>query len=48
MISGYVQNGENEEALKFFSKMQAFGKIRPNQGTFVSTLGACSNLAGLS
>lgn len=48
MITGYVQNGENEEALKFFSKMQAFGKIRPNQGTFVSTLGACSNLAGLS
>ncbi|KAJ4961350.1 hypothetical protein NE237_021260 [Protea cynaroides] len=47
MITGYVQDGQSEEALKVFSLMQADG-IKPNQGTFVSILGACSNLAGLS
>ncbi|XP_043715883.1 pentatricopeptide repeat-containing protein At2g35030, mitochondrial-like [Telopea speciosissima] len=46
MITGYVQDGQSEEALKVFSAMQADG-IKPNQGTFVSILGACSNLAGL-
>lgn len=47
MISGYVQEGENEEALKIFSRMLSTDGAKPNQGTFVSVLGACSNLAGL-
>lgn len=47
MITGYIQDGQNEEALKIFSKMVAAGGVRPNQGTFVSILSACSNLAGL-
>ncbi|KAF8401778.1 hypothetical protein HHK36_012724 [Tetracentron sinense] len=46
MITGNVQDGHSEEALKTFSGMQIEG-IKPNQGTFVSILGACSNLAGL-
>ncbi|GMH00689.1 hypothetical protein Nepgr_002528 [Nepenthes gracilis] len=48
MITGYVQEAENEEALKIFSGMQLVDGIKPNQGTFVSILGACSNLAGLN
>ncbi|KAK9112569.1 hypothetical protein Scep_020088 [Stephania cephalantha] len=46
LITGYVQDGQSEEALKLFSRMQ-IEKVRPNQGTFVSVLSACSNLAGL-
>ncbi|XP_010253409.1 PREDICTED: pentatricopeptide repeat-containing protein At2g35030, mitochondrial-like [Nelumbo nucifera] len=46
MITGYVRDGQSEEALKIFSRMQADG-IKPNQGTFVSILRACSDLAGL-
>ncbi|KAK9109380.1 hypothetical protein Sjap_017440 [Stephania japonica] len=46
LITGYVQDGQSEEALKLFSRMQ-IDKVRPNQGTFVSVLSACSNLAGL-
>ncbi|OVA04209.1 Pentatricopeptide repeat [Macleaya cordata] len=46
MITGYVQDEQSEEALKIFSRMQVEG-ILPNQGTFVSVLSACSNLAGL-
>ena len=47
MITGYVQEGESEEALKIFSRMLSTNGAKPNQGTFVSVLGACSNLAGL-
>ncbi|XP_022983729.1 pentatricopeptide repeat-containing protein At2g35030, mitochondrial [Cucurbita maxima] len=47
MISGHVQDGQSEEALKIFSEMQAANNVKPNEGTFVSVLGACSNLAGL-
>ncbi|GFY84744.1 pentatricopeptide repeat (PPR) superfamily protein [Actinidia rufa] len=46
MITGYVQDGQSEEALKIFSGMVTNG-VKPNQGTFVSVLAACSNLAGL-
>ncbi|KAF5175280.1 Pentatricopeptide repeat-containing protein [Thalictrum thalictroides] len=46
MITGHIQDGQSEEALKIFSKMQAEG-IKPNQGTFVCILNACSDLAGL-
>lgn len=47
MISGHLQDGQSEEALKIFSEMQAADDVKPNEGTFVSVLGACSNLAGL-
>ncbi|KAK8649154.1 hypothetical protein V6N13_129888 [Hibiscus sabdariffa] len=47
MITGYVQGEQSEEALKIFSKMLAEDKVKPNEGTFVSVLSACSNLAGL-
>ncbi|GAB2293573.1 hypothetical protein Dimus_027782 [Dionaea muscipula] len=48
MIDGYVQEGANEEALQIFSYMQITNGGKPNQGTFVSVLAACSNLAGLT
>ncbi|KAM0990715.1 hypothetical protein ACFX2C_009192 [Malus domestica] len=48
MITGYVQDGENEKALMTFSNMLADNGVKPNQGTFVSVLSACSNLAGFS
>ncbi|OMO78031.1 hypothetical protein CCACVL1_14691 [Corchorus capsularis] len=47
MITGYVQDGQSEEALKIFSKMLAEDGVKPNKGTFVSVLSACSDLAGL-
>ncbi|XP_058067950.1 pentatricopeptide repeat-containing protein At2g35030, mitochondrial-like [Magnolia sinica] len=46
LITGYVQDGQSEEAMKIFSRMLNDG-IKPNQGTFVSVLSACSSLAGL-
>ncbi|KAI4319628.1 hypothetical protein MLD38_033207 [Melastoma candidum] len=48
LINGYVQDGQNEQALRIFSLMLADDAVKPNQGTFVSVLGACSNSAGLS
>ncbi|KAA0053867.1 pentatricopeptide repeat-containing protein [Cucumis melo var. makuwa] len=47
VISGHVQDGRSEEALKIFSEMQAANNVKPNEGTFVSVLGACSKLAVL-
>ncbi|EOA29057.1 hypothetical protein CARUB_v10025312mg [Capsella rubella] len=47
MITGYVENKENEDALKFFSKMLRDGYVKPNVGTYVSILSACSDSAGL-
>ncbi|XP_031260825.1 pentatricopeptide repeat-containing protein At2g33680 [Pistacia vera] len=46
MIGGYVQNGESEEALSMYARMQALG-IFPNELTMASVLKACSNLAAL-
>lgn len=46
MIGGYVQNGENEEALSLYCKMQTEG-IMPNELTMASVLKACSCLAAL-
>ncbi|KAK3231933.1 hypothetical protein Dsin_003814 [Dipteronia sinensis] len=46
MIGGYVQNGENEEALVLYGKMQARG-IFPNELTMSSVIKACSSLAAL-
>lgn len=48
MMTGYVQHGLSEEALKAFSKMLAADGLKPNTGTFVTVLGACSDLAGLT
>ncbi|KDP26242.1 hypothetical protein JCGZ_22488 [Jatropha curcas] len=47
MITGYVQNGESEAALEMFMEMVRDGGVKPNEGTFVNVLGACSDLAGL-
>ncbi|KAF5742350.1 pentatricopeptide repeat-containing protein [Tripterygium wilfordii] len=46
MIAGYVQNGENEEALSMYCRMQTDG-ILPNEITMASILKACSSLAAL-
>ncbi|KAK4775633.1 hypothetical protein SAY87_023594 [Trapa incisa] len=46
MISGYVHNGENEDALCLYCQMRAEG-IVPNELTMVSVLRACSCLAAL-
>ncbi|XP_068635896.1 putative pentatricopeptide repeat-containing protein At2g01510 [Aristolochia californica] len=46
MISGYVQMGEYEEAIKMFSKMQQ-AHVTSDQATFSSILRACSSLASL-
>uniref|UniRef100_A0A2P2Q8Y3 Pentatricopeptide repeat-containing protein n=1 Tax=Rhizophora mucronata TaxID=61149 RepID=A0A2P2Q8Y3_RHIMU len=46
MIAGYVQNGENEDALNLYGKMQMEG-ILPNELTMASVLKACSSLAAL-
>ncbi|KAL2482998.1 Pentatricopeptide repeat-containing protein [Forsythia ovata] len=48
MINGYVQDGQSEEALRTFFNMKKDSRVNPNEGTFVSVLGACSDLAGLS
>eukprot|EP01018_Ginkgo_biloba_P019053 Gb_20266 [translate_table: standard] len=45
-ISGYVQNGCGQEALKLFRQMQQAG-IKPNQFTFVNVLRACASLRDL-
>ncbi|KAF2310165.1 hypothetical protein GH714_007008 [Hevea brasiliensis] len=46
MIAGYVQNGENEDALSLYGRMQMEG-ILPNDLTMASVLKACSSLAAL-
>ncbi|GFS45966.1 tetratricopeptide repeat (TPR)-like superfamily protein [Actinidia rufa] len=46
VIGGYVQNGENEDALILYGKMQMAG-ILPNELTMASVLKACSSLAAL-
>lgn len=46
MIGGYVQNGENEEALCLYARMQIEG-IMPNELTMASVMKACSCLAAL-
>ncbi|XP_058079705.1 pentatricopeptide repeat-containing protein At1g08070, chloroplastic-like [Magnolia sinica] len=42
MIMGLAINGQGEEALELFSKMEDFG-IQPNDGTFVGMLCACNH-----
>ncbi|KAK6941723.1 Pentatricopeptide repeat [Dillenia turbinata] len=45
MMSGFIDNELSEEALKMFSSMLAMGGVKPNQGTFVTVLSACTDLA---
>ncbi|XP_010543286.1 PREDICTED: pentatricopeptide repeat-containing protein At2g35030, mitochondrial [Tarenaya hassleriana] len=47
MITGYVEKKQSEEALKVFSKMLRDGSVKPNVGTYLSVLSACTDLAGL-
>ncbi|KAF0901163.1 hypothetical protein E2562_038177 [Oryza meyeriana var. granulata] len=44
MITGYVQNGQHEEALQLFSDMRRAG-LRPDRATFSSIVKASSSLA---
>eukprot|EP01018_Ginkgo_biloba_P022611 Gb_35108 [translate_table: standard] len=46
MITGYAQQGQNEEALNLFCQMHR-KLIKPNQFTFSSVLRSCASLAGL-
>ncbi|KAG9448739.1 hypothetical protein H6P81_008704 [Aristolochia fimbriata] len=46
MIGGYVQNGQNEEALALYGRMEV-EQLLPNELTMASVLRACSNLAAL-
>nr|UPT48708.1 pentatricopeptide repeat protein AaPPR651 [Agave angustifolia] len=41
MISGYTQNGVDEEALKLFVEMEDIAKLTPNATTLSSVLPAC-------
>ncbi|KAI3910708.1 hypothetical protein MKW92_042359 [Papaver armeniacum] len=45
MISAYAQNGYGAEAVELFDQMQEL-RVKPDNGTLVSVLSACSN-AGL-
>ncbi|XP_057963816.1 pentatricopeptide repeat-containing protein At1g08070, chloroplastic-like [Malania oleifera] len=42
MVMGLAINGEGEEALRLFSRMQEF-RLQPNASTFLSVLCACSH-----
>ncbi|XP_021765200.1 pentatricopeptide repeat-containing protein At2g33680-like [Chenopodium quinoa] len=46
MIGGYIQHGDNEEALSLYGRMEAEG-ILPNDLTIASVLKGCSSLAAL-
>ncbi|CAM8878296.1 unnamed protein product [Rhodiola kirilowii] len=46
MIAGHVQNGENEDALVLYGRMEMEG-IMPNELTMSSVLKACANVAAL-
>ncbi|KAM7270324.1 hypothetical protein ACFE04_029538 [Oxalis oulophora] len=46
MFFGYTQQSENEEALKFYLKLQLSGQ-KPNDFTFAALITAASNLASL-
>jgi pentatricopeptide repeat protein len=41
MISGYAQNGLEEEALKLFVDMEVIAELQPNETTLASVLPAC-------
>ncbi|XVF07118.1 hypothetical protein REPUB_Repub06bG0110900 [Reevesia pubescens] len=47
MITGFIQNGELKKAEKMFDKIPSEDGVKPKEGTFVSVLSACSDLAGI-
>jgi pentatricopeptide repeat protein len=47
MISGYEQNGDYDDAMEFFQRMQEVGG-RPDRHTLSSVLAACASLAMLN
>ncbi|KAJ0963038.1 hypothetical protein J5N97_028160 [Dioscorea zingiberensis] len=47
LITGYVQSGHDEEALKLFGEMIK-GDIQPNHFTYSSILKACANLCEMN
>ncbi|CAN6294808.1 unnamed protein product [Urochloa humidicola] len=47
LITGYMQNGLFNEAIKTYNHMQKHEGLKPVQGTFVSVLPAFSNLGAL-
>eukprot|EP01018_Ginkgo_biloba_P015183 Gb_08062 [translate_table: standard] len=46
MIGGYAQNGQHEEALRFFHQMEVAG-VKPDTVTIASVLPACASLGDL-
>ncbi|CAD6203924.1 unnamed protein product [Miscanthus lutarioriparius] len=47
LITGYMQNGLSNEAIRIYNDMQNHEGLKPIQGTFVSVLPAYSNLGAL-
>lgn len=47
MISGYVKQGLNQDAIQLFEQMQLEG-VRPDRSTFLGVLKACSNTAAVT
>lgn len=45
IASGYVENGDNNEAIKLFREMIITSQVRPNHFTFASVLKACRNIS---
>ncbi|KAH7429775.1 hypothetical protein KP509_09G065700 [Ceratopteris richardii] len=49
LIAGYVEHGQNEEALACFEQMQEkFVGISPNDVTFICILKACANIGAIN
>ncbi|CAN6456236.1 unnamed protein product [Victoria cruziana] len=48
LLVGYVQNGENEGALRLFYQMRTESDVEPSRVTLASFLSASANLASLS
>lgn len=47
MMNGYLQNGDHEETVNLFRKMQRTRGVEPNEVSVLTLLPACSVIAGL-
>ncbi|KAK9272823.1 hypothetical protein L1049_003201 [Liquidambar formosana] len=47
MVTGYEQNGNAEEALKFFSQMVMMERLNPDPVTLICVVSACARLSDL-
>ncbi|KAD3336991.1 hypothetical protein E3N88_32511 [Mikania micrantha] len=47
MMSGYLQNGNPEETVHLFCRMQRMSGVEPNEVSVLTLLSACSLIAGL-